>query len=243
MPQSLECSCSFGGPPNIYEGPLTSGAYGQDLNFLSNDSTTRTRGRLRCIGQIGYDEGMLDAVFGRIWCAAFVFLEHEKVEIMYLAGLFNCSLVMLVSVLRGPEAQDQVEKQEFRSLHGDWNRASTEVDGKKITFGPDGNDNPGAKRANMSVIGSDFVFYGKYPHRVKLYPAAKPKRFNMTPEGEWAGPNKGIPYRGIYKIEGDRLFLCYIHGGQVWPQEFATKKYDGLVLDVFRRVKSADPPK
>jgi uncharacterized protein (TIGR03067 family) len=62
----------------------------------------------------------------------------------------------------------------------------------------------------------------------------KPKLFTFKGTG---GLADGFGYRGIYRLEGDQLTICYVMGdGLQRPTDFDTSK-DGVILSAYKRQK------
>jgi uncharacterized protein (TIGR03067 family) len=64
----------------------------------------------------------------------------------------------------------------------------------------------------------------------KLDPTQKPKTIDLTHAGEKKS-------RGIYRLEGDRLKICYAVNAKKRPAEFQTKVGAQQFLFVLKRVK------
>ena len=52
-----------------------------------------------------------------------------------------------------------------------------------------------------------------------------------------AGGGEQKSLKGICKVEGDKLTLCYQAGGDVRPTAFYSRKDSGVFLEVYERVK------
>jgi uncharacterized protein (TIGR03067 family) len=52
------------------------------------------------------------------------------------------------------------------------------------------------------------------------------------------GPNKGKTFLAIYKVEGDKLVVCYDLSGKARPKEFKTEPKSMLFLVTYRKLKS-----
>ncbi len=76
----------------------------------------------------------------------------------------------------------------------------------------------------------------KYSHD----PKKSPKEIDLIPG---AGPSAGKMLKGIYKVEKDKLTICYVRPGvdgaekRDRPTEFDGKKRDDVVLLTFERKK------
>jgi uncharacterized protein (TIGR03067 family) len=120
-------------------------------------------------------------------------------------------------------------KQELDKLQGEWTLVSTEVRGKKR---PD-TENAVSK---LTISENQWVvtyrdFRSNARATIEIDPSKDPKTIDLTLRGEEE------PARGIYKLEGDTLTVCYnaTVGGER-PKEFKTTQETG-VLDVLKRAK------
>ncbi len=52
------------------------------------------------------------------------------------------------------------------------------------------------------------------------------------------GPNKGKTFLAIYKLDGDKLVICYDLTGKARPKEFKTEPKSMLFLVTYRKLKS-----
>ena len=120
-------------------------------------------------------------------------------------------------------------KQELDKLQGEWTLVSTEVGGKK---------RPDTENAVSKLTISEnqwVVTYRDSPSTaratIEIDPSKDPKTIDLTFRGEKE------PARGIYKLEGDTLTVCYnaTVGGER-PKEFKTTQETG-VLVVLKRAK------
>ena len=90
----------------------------------------------------------------------------------------------------------------------------------------------------MAVKGEKATFLYKDKERgtgsMKVDPNKSPAHIDFTYED---GPAKGTTLKGIYKIEGDTLTICYGGFGKDRPTEFASKPGSGTILIVQKRAK------
>jgi uncharacterized protein (TIGR03067 family) len=70
---------------------------------------------------------------------------------------------------------------------------------------------------------------------VRYVPGEKPSAMDITGT---IGPNKGKTFLAIYKLEGDKLVVCYDLAGKARPKEFKTEPKSALFLATYRKVKS-----
>ena len=70
--------------------------------------------------------------------------------------------------------------------------------------------------------------------RITLDPTRMPATIDIMPNGE---ANQDIRVEGILKIEGDKMTMCFTHGGGPGrPRSFASPVDSGVVLLEFQRV-------
>jgi uncharacterized protein (TIGR03067 family) len=119
-------------------------------------------------------------------------------------------------------------KQELDKLQGEWTLVSSEVGGKK---------RPDTENALSKLTISEnqwVVTYRDSPSTaratIEIDPSKDPKTIDLTFRGEKE------PARGIYKLEGDTLTVCYGTVGGERPKEFKTTQETG-VLVVLKRAK------
>ena len=142
------------------------------------------------------------------------------------AGAFTIHLIATAPVAK---------KTDKENIQGTWKLVSLE-------YGGDTTPKPG-----LPPIGMMLVFKAdkisatdgkieKVVHAYKLLDTKKtPKVIEFTPLDE--RPSKGKPQKAIYELKGDRLKLCVQNEDGKPPTEFATKPGDGLLLQIFERVK------
>jgi uncharacterized protein (TIGR03067 family) len=115
------------------------------------------------------------------------------------------------------------------SLQGTWLMVLYEEEGIKMTV---------FKNAKMVIAGDVITFGagGSGPSRFKLDPTKTPKEFTLFTD---KGKDKG-EYPGIYRLDGDKLTLCWVTGGKAKrPTDFGVPKASGRRLYRYVRDKEA----
>jgi uncharacterized protein (TIGR03067 family) len=114
-------------------------------------------------------------------------------------------------------------------IEGVWTCESAEVNGRKL-------DEATVKSLKLTLRGEqyktergeDVLFDSTYSLDTKT----DPKRIDMIgTEGEL----KGKPAQGIYKLDTDRLTMCYTMPGKERPKEFKSEEKSEAYLIVWRR--------
>jgi uncharacterized protein (TIGR03067 family) len=140
-------------------------------------------------------------------------------------------LVALTGLLRVSGPAPAEDKKDPGKLEGKWEPVSQTVDGKE-------SDEDELKNRFAVFKGGKLAFLFKGKERgtaaVKLDPGKSPKQIDITYED---GPAKGTTLKGIYKVEGDKLTICFGGFGKSRPAEFASKPGSGTILIVQKRAK------
>ena len=109
------------------------------------------------------------------------------------------------------------------SLQGTWSCTAASRDGKNVAAEI-------AEKLTVTVEGDKITVHDgkskkKEPSRFSLDSSANPKEIDITPErGEAAS------IKGIYKLEGKQLKICWRQGGRERPTSFETKDGDGKII-------------
>lgn len=167
--------------------------------------------------------------------------DHAVLEDDYLRrwwlNIFPKEMLMLVKpfvlpalVLSFTLAARSDDAKDSDTIQGTWLPSTAELAGKKL---PD----EVRKTIKLVVMGDKYtVTAGKGVDQgtVKLNPAAKPKKLDITGTD---GPNKGKTILAIYERTGDTLLVCYDLSGKSRPTEFKTKEGSQLFLVTYKREK------
>ncbi len=143
-------------------------------------------------------------------------------------------LAPAVMVLSAASQQNGNPAEELKKLRGTWVATALQADGTEvpadkvkaagisITF-EDDRYTYQAAGAGKTEKGRVRINAGKEPHTMDIIAAE--------------GPDKGKPQLAIYKLEGDRLTVCYARIGKDRPADFTAKAGSGKQLAVFTRAK------
>jgi uncharacterized protein (TIGR03067 family) len=142
---------------------------------------------------------------------------------MYVAFLF--------AALLSAEPSTSEAKKTMRELEGVWTCESATINGRKL-------DEATVKSLKLTLKGEQYktergdevLFDSTYSLDTK----ADPKRIDMIgTEGEL----KGKPALGIYKLDKDRLTMCYTMPRQQRPKDFKSEENSEAYLLVWRRAE------
>lgn len=118
-------------------------------------------------------------------------------------------------------------------LQGLWQAVALEAEGRKAPA-------EAVKSFQIQIKDDQLVFSpltDNRKHKFTIDPEAKPKAMDLTPSD---GPAKDhrLPC-AIYKLDGDKLFICLDKEGKAGkrPTEFKTADGDGFALITLERVK------
>jgi len=153
---------------------------------------------------------------------------------MKLLGFFAVvTLVMAggIGLLPAAAQEKGADKKELKKFQGKWVPVSVTVDGKT-------EEEDEIKDRSMVIKGEKATFMYKDKERgtasLKIDRSKTPAHIDSTYED---GPAKGTTLKGIYKIEGDRLTICYGGIGKDRPTDFASKPGSGTILVVQKKAK------
>jgi uncharacterized protein (TIGR03067 family) len=127
--------------------------------------------------------------------------------------------------------EDEAAKADLKWLQGKWRAVSRMVDGQVAKIDP---------KWTWTISGNKFLFGGGLYAAMKLDPRAKPKAVDWDHHDAAGKPRRGeIGFKGIYAFEGaDTLKVCITGiAGRPRPMKFESKRGDGNVYTIFKRVK------
>jgi uncharacterized protein (TIGR03067 family) len=137
------------------------------------------------------------------------------------------TLVAAGLLLVAADAKEDAAKKDRGRMQGTWKVESATKGGKKA---------PAEKTQAMRlVIEGDKITVKEGGHdetaTFTLLPDQKPPAIDIKPS---RGGEKTV--RGIYRIEGDTITMCWSHAGDR-PKEFASKEGSDFILLVLKREK------
>jgi uncharacterized protein (TIGR03067 family) len=128
-------------------------------------------------------------------------------------------------------SRDAATKAGYAVPDGKWQAVEAELAGKE--FPPEV-----TRSIQLTIDGEKYLVTtseGEDRGTVCYLPDAKPSAMDITGT---MGPNKGKTFLAIYKLEGERLIVCYDLGGKARPKEFKTEARTMLFLVTYRKLKS-----
>jgi uncharacterized protein (TIGR03067 family) len=120
-------------------------------------------------------------------------------------------------------------------LSGTWQAVSFEQDGRQ-KFSEEEIRKVTARFHNCrySITPLPWGPEGSFDGTYEIDGDAEPKAFHMNPA---TGELKGQAFRGIYRVEDDKLTLCFSWPPLERPTEFRSRRNSTIVLAVFKRAK------
>ena len=139
----------------------------------------------------------------------------------------------LIAALLAAEPSKSEAKKTMRELEGVWTCESATINGRKL-------DEATVKSLKLTLKGEQYktergdevLFDSTYSLDTK----ADPKRIEMVGT---EGDLKGKPALGIYKLDRDRLIMCYTMPGQERPRDFKSEEKSEAYLLVWRRAEKS----
>jgi uncharacterized protein (TIGR03067 family) len=134
----------------------------------------------------------------------------------------------------GDRAREDQAAKDLKQFQGAWLLESAEINGMKI----DAETLKNAGHEITLIVKGDKIALklkrGDMEGTLKLDPTRKPKAYDSKatdPEGQ---THEAV---GIYKLEDDRLTVCYVAAGKGRPTEFRSDAGSEAVVQVFKRAK------
>jgi len=137
-------------------------------------------------------------------------------------------LVALISLTAtaGGDEKDKAVKQEQEKLQGKWKVVSHEFSGRA---GKESSSEPDELKGDKWLRPKRRTA----EYRLKLDPSKNPKQVDLS-----ADRLGDKVLKGIYKLDGDKLTICYAYDPDLArPTEFKTKAEDNRYLYTLERVK------
>jgi uncharacterized protein (TIGR03067 family) len=118
-----------------------------------------------------------------------------------------------------------------KDFQGEWANVAYHGNGVDTPV-PQGREVPSSFEGNKEITVNPFNVHQEIEYR--LDPTKTPKQIDRRFTGGAMGPWIS---KGIYKLEGDTLTICYGGPKIARPTEFTTQPKDGLMMLVLKRVK------
>ena len=150
---------------------------------------------------------------------------------MTSAYWLQMAIVVMAGLLSAVAGGQEKGATEMERLAGKWECVSGINDGKPL-----GEDTVKQLRLTLTKEGGYKTELGEqvlFDSSCKLDATKQPPQIDMIGT---EGANKGKAAQGIYKLEGDRLMICYTMPGQDRPQQFESKPGSGATLVLWRRL-------
>ena len=154
----------------------------------------------------------------------------DRVPPVRLPGMLGAWFALALAL--GPAVADD-KKPAAPKLDGKWVYESQTIGGQELSP---------ARRGEIWVEVKDGSFFRcgtgglRQELRLTLDPAREPAEFTLAFKHPATG--KVSESKGIYKLDGDRLTLCYDNSGRTRPAKFESPDgRDEIVLSVLKRAK------
>lgn len=145
-------------------------------------------------------------------------------------ALLLCAFTLAFAPAPFPKTRER-GGQQFASLEGKWTYVAQTIGGWQL---------PRESRNEIwvEIQGASYWRCGtggvRQESRLTLDPKRQPKEFTLTFTHPISG--KVSVSKGIYRLDGDRLTLCYNATGNTRPAKFESPEgQEGVVLSVLRR--------
>jgi uncharacterized protein (TIGR03067 family) len=141
----------------------------------------------------------------------------------------SSSLLLLAFLLPAADPKEDAKK-DLEKMQGTW---------KVEKLVRDGTEAPAEMRAKMNVVIAKNKMTVQTEGRpgeeaeITLDPSTKPAQFDFTP----GNPNDKNLRKGLYKFDGDTLYLCWTRGGGERPKAFESKPQSMVVVFELKKEK------
>jgi uncharacterized protein (TIGR03067 family) len=143
---------------------------------------------------------------------------------MRLAIMGSLACILIAGITTAQDAKDDLKK-----MAGKWKVVVNETDGKPLP-----KELIDKFASTLIVEGDKYkVYFGDKladEGTMKLDAAKNPKEIDAT-------PSKNPAMKGIYKIDGDTMTVCFSKPGGDRPAEFKSKEGTGQILLGYTRIK------
>jgi uncharacterized protein (TIGR03067 family) len=139
------------------------------------------------------------------------------------------SLLLLALVMPAADPKEDAKK-DLEKMQGTW---------KVQKLVNNGTEAPAEVVAKMSVVIEKNKMTVQSEGRpgevaeVTLDPSQKPAHYDFTP----TNPNDNKPRQGLYKFDGDKLYLCWTRGGGGRPKDLESKPESMIVVFELKKEK------
>ncbi|MCH8922170.1 MAG: TIGR03067 domain-containing protein [Planctomycetes bacterium] len=138
-----------------------------------------------------------------------------------------------VSSIRAVPSRDRVrensegkQQSDLQKLQGTWLYVSDQQDGKPIPLNRGDHLLFSGNNCSMTHAGV------KMHTKNTLNESSDPKRMFLSPD-----PNRFLPSKIIYRLQGDTLIICQRKDGAGYPKRFSANRGDGNALAVLKRYR------
>jgi uncharacterized protein (TIGR03067 family) len=147
-------------------------------------------------------------------------------------GLYQTAIVVIAGLLAAVAGGQEKGATEMERLAGKWECVAGANDGKPL-----GENTIKQLRLTLTKEGGYKTELGEqvlFDSTCKLDTAKQPPQIDMIGT---EGANKGKTAQGIYRLEGDRLTICYTMPGHERPTQFESQPGSGATLVTWRRAR------